>query len=159
MDEGHRVQGWEDLESVLDSFEERRAAELEAGRAAAQDEVEFRETCVDLLERVVVPTLNAAGRSLGKRGHECSIARRIANYDIPSADLTVRPYIPEEKWVRRSRLSMRCACAEGFVVYGEVSPPHKDPIILNTVHPLDDVTDEWIKQQILKFVRAVLNEY
>jgi hypothetical protein len=54
---------------------------------------------------------------------------------------------------------MRCGCNEGFVVYGEVCPSKRDPIILDTVHPIDDVTDTWIKEQVLKFVRAVLNEY
>lgn len=159
MDEEKQGPGWDDLESVLDSFEERRAAGQEHKGAEGLDEIKFRASCVDMLERVVVPTFNATGRSLGKRGHECSVARRIADYDTPSADLTVRPYIPEEKWVRRSRLSMRCVCTEGFVAYGEVCPPHREPIILNTVHPMDDVTDDWIKQQVLKFVRSVLNEY
>jgi hypothetical protein len=64
--------GWEDLENVLDVFEERRAAELAASKAAELDEIKFRSTCVDMLERVVIPTFNAAGRSLGKRGHDPS---------------------------------------------------------------------------------------
>lgn len=150
---------WGELETLLDDFETRRAAELEARRTAQQGEARFRDRCVEMLETVVIPTFEAAGRSLSKRAHECTVSRRIADYDAPSADLTMRPYIPEEKWVRRSRLSMRCECGEGFVVLGEVCPPRKDPVTLEATRDLDDVDEAFIRDEVLEFVRAVLGEH
>lgn len=150
---------WEDLETLLDEFEARRAAELEARRNAREGEARFREGCVEILETLVIPSFEAAGRSLSKRAHECTVSRRIADFDAPSADLTMRPYIPEEKWVRRSRLSMRCECGEGFVVFAEVCPPERDPVTLRSTQPLDDVDATYIRSRVLEFVQAVLDEY
>lgn len=150
---------WNELETLLDDFEARRAAELEARRQAEQDEAAFRSRCVDMLETIVVPALEAAGRSLSKRAHECTVSRRIADYDVPSADFTMRPYIPEEKWVRRSRLSMRCECGVGFVVFGEVCPAGKETVTLEATRDLDEVDESFIREQVLEFVRTVLDEY
>ncbi len=151
--------GWDDLDAVLDTFEERREKEEEARRSAQAKEKAFRETCVALLEDVVVPAFEAAGRTLAKRAHECTVSKRIADYDIPSVELGIRPYVPHEDWVRRSRLSMRCVCTEGFVVFGEVCPPRKEPTNMQVTFPLADVTETLIKEQVIRFVRAVLNEY
>jgi len=150
---------WEDLESVLDIFEDRRQQDLEARREAEEREGEFRCGCVEVLTSTVLPTFESAARSLAKRAHECVVTKRISDYDVPSADLTVRPYVPNERWVRRSRLSMRCIATEGFVVFGEICPPRKDPISLSVTHPLNEVDEAWIKGQVIRFVRSVLREY
>lgn len=150
---------WDELETLLDDFEERRAAELEARRKVEQGEARFRGECVEVLRTVVIPTFEAAGRSLSKRAHECTVTRRIADYDVPSADLTVRPYLPEEKWVRRSRLSMRCDGGEGFVVSGEVSAAREEPVTLESARPLADVDEGFIREKVVEFVRAVLDEH
>lgn len=150
---------WDELEALLDDFEQRRAAELEARQKAEQGEARFRAECIEVLQTAVLPTLEAAGRSLSKRAHECTVSRRIADYDVPSADLTVRPYIPEEKWVRRSRLSMRCECGEGFVVSGQVCPAGEEPVTLESARPLDEVDEGFIREKVVEFVRAVLDEY
>lgn len=150
---------WDDLETLLDEFEARRAAELEARRKSEQGEARFRARCIEMLETAVIPAFEAAGGTLSRRAHECTVSRRIADYDVPSADLTMRPYIPEEKWVRRSRLSMRCECGEGFVVFGEVCPAQRDPITLEDTRPLEEVDESFIREKVLEFVRAVLDEY
>ncbi len=156
---GEEMNEWEDLEAVLDQFELRRAEELEARRTAEQGEADFRNRCIEILETVAIPTFETAGRSLSKRAHECTASRRIADYDVPSADLTIRPYIPEEKWVRRSRLSMRCVCTEGFVVSGEICPPQKEPITMQATQRLDAVDETFVRKKVLEFVRAILDEY
>jgi len=152
-------QSWEALESVLDTFEQRRAQDSEDRRRAEAEETEFRCGCTAVLTDYVIPTFESAGRSLARRAHECAVTKRISEYDVPSADLTVRPYVPNERWVRRSRLSMRCISTEGFVVYGEICPPRKDPISMSVTYPLKEITEGWIKKQVIQFVRAVLNEY
>ncbi len=152
-------QSWEALESVLDTFEERRARDLEDRRRAEAAEATFRTGCTSVLTESVLPTFESAARSLSKRAHECVVTKRISEYDTPSADLTIRPYVPNERWVRRSRLSMRCLSTEGFVVYGEVCPPRKDPISMSVTYPLEEVDEGWIKRQVIQFVRSVLNEY
>ena len=153
------MKDFDELETLLDDFETRRAAELEARTKAEQGEAHFRGECIAMLETVVIPTFEEAGRSLSKRAHECSVSHRIADYDVPSADLTMRPYIPEEKWVRRSRLSMRCECGEGFVVFGEVCPARKEPVTLEWTRPMDEVDEGFIREKVVEFVRAVLDEY
>jgi hypothetical protein len=150
---------WEDLESVLDSFEERRELDLDSRREAEEKEARFRRSCTAILTDLVVPTYEEAAGSLTKRAHECAVTKRLADYDIPSADLTVRPYVPEERWVRRSRLSMRCVCTEGFVVFWEVMPPRQEPISGSTTRPLEAVDGDYVRDQVIRFVRAVLKDY
>jgi len=152
-------QSWEALESVLDTFEERRAQDIEDRRQAEAVEAEFRCVCTAVLTDAVIPTFESAARSLAKRAHECAVTKRISEYDVPSADLTIRPYVPNERWVRRSRLSMRCVSTEGFVVFGEICPPRKDPTSMSITYPLEEISEGWIKKQVIQFVRAVLNEY
>ncbi len=150
---------WDDLESVLDDFQQRRAAEQEARRRAEEEETRFRVGCTGILENLAFPTLEAAARSLSRRGHDCQVTRRIADYDIPSVDIVVRPQLPGEDWVRRSRMSFRCVSTEGLVVFWEVCPPRKDPVHHQSTHTLSEARDEWVKRKILEFVRAVLQEY
>lgn len=150
---------WEELETLLDEFERRRAEELAARRTRDEGAARIRARCVELLEEVAIPILEDAGRSLSKRAHECSVSHRIADYDVPSADLVVRPYIPEEKWVRRSRLSLRCEGDEGFVVFAEVSPTQEEPITLQAVRPVEEVDEAFLRQKVLEFVRAVLDQF
>jgi limonene-1,2-epoxide hydrolase len=152
----------EKLRALLKTYEERKASEQPAPRAARNEEERQRHACGKRLQDVVRPVLQSFMAELLNAGHDASIQDHTDRDDAyPSVALSFSPRVHGESALT-SVLAFRYDPRRGIVVQRDVRPSVKSAGVvtartdrLGTI-AVDAVSEEWVETKTLNFVEAVL---
>lgn len=142
----------DELEDLLDTFEERKKREEQERQAERKRREAFEQECRDFLADEVAPVLEQMAERVSERGHEASIeeARRggvgltVARPDqnIPSA---------------RSKIFFSCSAEDEEVrSYGEFQGPDQSGDLERRSTDLDSADEKWVREGVLIFLRLAL---
>lgn len=155
------TEGNNDLDDVLDRYEQRKAKEIEKDEERRRRVKQFQEDCRPILKDVVLPVVKNVTQSLDERGHDASFTDETGNAAISaSVVFTFRPKNPagEQPTLSKS-LTFKCSWLDkALVARGNVSAPDgtQKRKIEHQVEDPTTIEEEWVRTQLTEFIEAVL---
>ena len=148
----------DELDALFSAHDERKRTAEQAKLDQAQQLRNFQTLAANLLASNVMPALRALSADLVQRGHESSCGAS-ESMVLPSATLNFRP--ADVRNCTQSVLRFQTRDNETIHVSWEVwsrkGKSGGDPLTPKGV-PFETVDAEWVKQQTLAFIKAVLEK-
>lgn len=149
----------EDVEQLLNDYESRKRQET----AAAKERSDRNNRVADQARRVfsgtVIPVLSEVASKLSEGGHMAEVRESLD--DTPSGGLypsVVFIFRPQDVQYELSKLSLKLKVDTDLItVTKEVSTPRADDHRSTKTWPLDDISERKVRDEVMEFIKSVLD--
>jgi hypothetical protein len=152
------------IDEMFENYDKIKLAKKTADDEKADKERVKREAAVVLMTSVVLPTLKQFIAQVKSKGHKAMLNERIENYSYPHLEMDFTP-VPKveqtDSYVSASKLTFIHSEGGALKVRKEINPSSHSGYSHDsggeyTVKP-EQVTAEWVKNEVLIFIESVLN--
>jgi len=147
-----------DLDKIFNEYYERKKIEEEALKKKKLEEQEKEKLIIDKLKEIVIPVIETISKEIEKKGHKASVLNHLKNFPNPSVVFKFSPVFKEkEDYASLSDSSISFICLNGRIsiekdIYLKETRPDRSSFGVN----IDDLTKNWVKTEVIKFITEVL---
>ena len=152
------------LEDLFREDEARKRSEQEAADDREVQDAKRRASCAKVLREIVIPVVTEYVARSQEAGHKAGLKETIEDHTYPSVELEFRPVAGRSGSMigLESKLSFRCDRSGGLLtwpqIYGPSGVSKRYPNRESPARALDQVTREWVEEQLFGFMEAALKE-
>jgi hypothetical protein len=149
------------LSELFGQHQERKSKEAAAAQSEEAAQARWTEGCKKPLLQLVRPVMEQFVAQSKTAGHSASLAEALKGAVYPSIYFEFTPADEKRSLGLASKITFQCYHPTGMKVMREVrnsnGETRRSSGELEMVQPVEAVTSEWVREQLLAFVRDVLS--
>lgn len=153
-----------DLDKIFSEYYERKKIEEEVSETKKLEEQEKIELIIDKLKEIIIPVIEAISKEIEAKGYKTSVSKRLENHAYPSVELSFSPIPKQEEnftYLLNSSISFVSSKSGNLTIRknirsinGNSSKEYEGGSTFG--ENIDNLTKNWVKTEVIKFVKEVL---
>jgi hypothetical protein len=149
-----------DLDEIFNEYYERKKIEEEVSETKKLEEQEKIELIIDKLKEIVIPVIETISKEIEVKGYETSVSKRLKNYAYPGVELSFLPIPKQEEnstHLSNSSISFVSSKSGDLTIRENIYSSKRDrPDSSGFGVNIDNLTKNYVKTEVIKFIKKVL---